>query len=248
MRILDFLKQAPQADERITLALGEQQFDIAVMRNPRARRYTLRVRDAKRDVVLTMPARGSIREAHRFAEKHTAWIASKLAQLPGRVPFADGETLPVRGIAYRIVHRPHARGTAWLEHSEENGAMLCVAGKSEHVSRRVRDFLKREAKVALTAATRKYAGMLGVTVSRIGLRDSTSRWGSCSESGAISYSWRLILAPDYVLDYLAAHEVAHRRELNHSERFWNLLYRMCPEAKRAEAWLTREGKSLHRYG
>jgi predicted metal-dependent hydrolase len=249
MRVLNFLNRQPTpAAEKMTIFSGERHFELSVVRHPRARRYTIRVRDAYRDVVLTMPRRGSLADARNFAQKNVAWIASKLARLPDVVPFADGETVPVHGVPHRITHRPQARGTAWVERDESGNAFLCVAGERAHIARRVTDFLKREAKQALTSASRAYAAQIGVSIGRIGLRDSATRWGSCSERGSLSYSWRLILAPPYVLDYLAAHEIAHRIELNHSDRFWTLLDRMTPERLRAEAWLGAHGNSLHRYG
>ncbi len=249
MRIFSFLsRQTKPANEKMTVLSGERRYELAILRHPRARRYTIRVRDAYRDVVLTMPARGNLSDAHLFAQKNAAWIAAKLARLPDAVPFADGEIIPLRGVPHRIVHRPDARGTVWTESDERGNALLCVAGAAEHVSRRVTDFLKRQAKQALMRASVAYAARLGVTIGRIGLRDSASRWGSCSESGSLSYSWRLILAPEFVLDYLAAHEIAHRIELNHSNRFWDLLDSLTPDRERAEAWLNACGNGLHRYG
>lgn len=249
MRILGFLNRRERpAAEKMTVFSGERSFELAVVRHPRARRYTIRVRDAYRDVVLTMPRRGSLADAHNFAQKNVGWIASKLARLPDVVPFEDGEIVPFGGVPHRIAHRAKARGTVWVELDESGNALLCVAGDRKHVSRRITDFLKREAKKALTQRSRLYAGKIGVTIGRIGLRDSATRWGSCSESGSLSYSWRLILAPDYVLDYLAAHEIAHRIELNHSDRFWSLLDSMTPDRVRAEAWLGAHGNGLHRFG
>jgi predicted metal-dependent hydrolase len=249
MRILNFLnRQAKPAEEKMTIFSGERSYELAIVRHPRARRYTIRVRDAWRDVVLTMPRRGNLADAHNFAQKNVAWIAAKLSKLPDVVPFADGEIIPFCGVPHRITHRPDARGTVWIEHDETGNALICVAGNVMHISRRVTDFLKREAKKVLTDASRAYAAKIDVNIKSVGLRDSASRWGSCSESGSISYSWRLILAPPFVLDYLAAHEIAHRLELNHSARFWNLLDSMTPDRERAEAWLTKHGNSLHRYG
>lgn len=249
MRVLGFLsRREPLTTEKMTVFSGERAFELSILRHPRARRYTIRVRNASRDVVLTMPKRGSLADAHRFAQNHAAWIASKLAQLPDVVPFAPGEIIPFRGVPHRIEHRTSARGAAWIEQDESGNALLCVAGDAAHVSRRIGDFLKREAKKALTERSRSYAARIGVGIGRIGLRDSATRWGSCSESGSLSYSWRLILAPDFVLDYLAAHEIAHRIELNHSERFWRLLDSMTPDRRRAEAWLDAQGNTLHRYG
>ncbi len=248
MRILNFLnRQSKPPAQKMTVFCGERSFDLAVVRHPRARRYTIRVREAYRDVVLTMPVRGNLADAYNFAQKNVTWIASKVAKLPDIVPFSDGALIPFRGHPHRIVHRPQARGTVWIE-NEEGHAQICVAGAAAHIPRRVTDFLKREAKKALTDASRTYAAKIGVGIRRIGLRDSASRWGSCSESGSLSYSWRLILAPEFVLDYLAAHEIAHRLELNHSNRFWRLLDSMTPDRIRAEAWLEAHGNSLHRYG
>jgi predicted metal-dependent hydrolase len=125
---------------------------------------------------------------------------------------------------------------------------MCVAGAAPHLARRIRDYLKYEAQCDLEAASRYYAEKIGVAIKRITVRDQSSRWGSCSNSGVLSYSWRLILAPPYVLDYLAAHEVAHLKELNHSPRFWRLVRSLTPDAERAKVWLDAHGADLHRYG
>ena len=155
--------------------------------------------------------------------------------------------LPLRGREHRIAHRRGARGTVWVEaHAGEH--LLCVAGEEPHLPRRVRDYLKREAKRDLEVASRMAAQALGVAIRQVSVRDQSSRWGSCSSTGVLSYSWRLILAPPFVLDYLAAHEVAHLIEMNHSRRFWRLVERICPHMGRAKAWLDAHGADLHRYG
>lgn len=230
-----------------SISFENEVYAIRLRRHHQARRYTLRIHSANREVVLTMPLRGSIRQAREFAEKHGGWIAARLARLPALTPFAEGAVIPLRGIDRRIVHRPGARGTVWTADEAEE-RLICVAGEKPHLARRLRDFLKREAKRDLDAASRKAAAQLGVTVKRISVRDQLSRWGSCSSTGVLSYSWRLILAPPFVLDYLAAHEVAHLVEMNHSRRFWALVERICPDMKRAKAWLDVHGSSLHRYG
>jgi predicted metal-dependent hydrolase len=125
---------------------------------------------------------------------------------------------------------------------------LCVAGNAPHIDRRVGDFLRREAKRELEIASLKFAALLGVAVKRVVVRDQSSRWGSCSTTGVLSFSWRLILAPSTVLNYLAAHEVAHLIEMNHSARFWRVVQRLCPDHGRAKAWLDVHGADLHRYG
>src|SRR5262245_26374658 len=231
----------------ITVSCNGEIHPVRVRRHRQARRYTLRILSASRDVVLTMPTRGNVKHAKEFAQKHSAWIGARLRRLPGASPFAHGALLPLRGYLHRIEHRPGARGTVWIEtHGSEH--LLCVAGDGPHVSRRVHDYLKREAKRDLQAASLVAAQALGIVFKRVSVRDQTSRWGSCSSSGALSFSWSLILDPPFVLEYLPAHEVAHLIEMNHSRRFWRLVERICPHMGRAKAWLDAHGADLHRYG
>jgi predicted metal-dependent hydrolase len=221
---------------------------VRLRRHRQARRYTLRIDASSREVVLTMPPRGSIREAKEFAQKHGGWIAARLKRLPQAAPFAHGTDVPLRGVSHRIVHRRGERGTVWTETSSCGDRLLCVAGEPAHVNRRINDFLKREAMRDLAAASRRYACELGVAVKRVSVRDQSSRWGSCSNTGVLSFSWRLVLAPSFVLDYLAAHEVCHLVELNHSPRFWRLVKRIYPQVEPAKVWLDVHGADLHRYG
>jgi predicted metal-dependent hydrolase len=231
----------------ITVAFDGEIYPVRLRRHSRARRYTLRIHAASRDVVLTMPPRGSVKQAREFAQKNGAWIAARLRRLPDATPFAHGTLLPLRGVSHRIDHRKSTRGTVWIETGADM-PLLCVAGETPHLPRRVRDFLKREAKRDLETASGTAAQALGVTVKRVSVRDQSSRWGSCSSTGVLSYSWRLILAPSFVLDYLAVHEVAHLIEMNHSRRFWRLVEKICPDIGRAKAWLDAHGADLHRYG
>jgi predicted metal-dependent hydrolase len=228
-------------------------YRVMLKRAPAARRFTLRVRASSRDVLLTMPGRGALADARDFAQRHAAWIGARLRRLPAPVPFAPGEIIPFRGEPHLIAHRPGIRGTVWVEDifpgpGENTPRLLCVAGSSEHVARRVSDFLKAAAKSDLDYSVRKYTLAIGKQPLRVTLRDTTSRWGSCSASGSLNFSWRLILAPPFVLDYLAAHEAGHLVHLNHSDRFWKLVNSLCAETGRAEAWLSAHGSSLHRFG
>jgi len=214
----------------------------------------LRVRFADRDAVLTMPQRGSLREARAFAERHAAWIAARLNRLPEVIPFVDGAVAPLRGVNHLLAHRPGARGVVWREAlrreclNESAAFALCVAGASEHMARRVTDYFKREARGDLEAAVARHTQRLGLPPRSVGLRDPVSRWGSCSASGSLNFSWRLIMAPPFVLDYLAAHEVAHLVHLDHSPRFWSLARELCADLDRAEGWLSSQGAQLHKYG
>lgn len=248
MSLRALLYRRPSEPSVLQVVFDKAIYLVRLRRHRQARRYTLRIDAASREVVLTMPPRGSLMEAREFAQKHGAWIAARLKRLPKAAPFAHGADVPLRGASHRIVHRRGERGTVWTERSTNGERLLCVAGESVHLNRRVNDFLKREALRDLQAASRLYAGELGVTIRRISARDQSSRWGSCSSTGVLSFSWRLILAPSFVLDYLAAHEVCHLLELNHSPRFWRLVTRIYPQYERAKVWLDIHGPDLHRYG
>ena len=195
-----------------------------------------------------MPPRGTLVDAKDFAQRHGGWIAARLGRLPKAAPFHHGAVIPLRGVAHRIVHRTGERGTVWTEIRDSGERILCVAGGIEYLDRRVHDFLKREARKDLQKAAQRYAEALGVKVKRLWIRDQSSRWGSCTSAGSLSFSWRLILAPPFVLDYLAAHEVAHLVEMNHSARFWRVVARVCDHVERAKKWLDTDGNDLHRYG
>jgi predicted metal-dependent hydrolase len=242
------LYRRPSEPQTITIVFDQAVYPVRIRRHRQARRYTLRINAATREVILTMPPRGSVREAKEFADKHGGWIAARLCRLPAAAPFAHGTVVPLRAVSHRIIHRPSVCGTVWTESGDGDEPLLCVAGETPHVNRRVADYLKREALRDLEAASRRAAAVFGVSIERISVRDQSSRWGSCSTTGALSYSWRLILAPPFVLDYLAVHEVAHLIEMNHSPRFWRLVHGACADAHRAKVWLDAHGSDLHRYG
>jgi len=245
----DLTRKAPAAPgpEVIDLLLDGAALAVTVRRHPAARRLTLRVRTAGRDVTLTAPPHVGLAAARAFVERHTDWIRARLVRLPEAIAFADGAEIPILGVPHRIRATGALRGTVTLA-TEDGTAVLLVPGAAPHVARRVQDYLKRAARRELAAAVARHAAALGVEIGRITLRDTASRWGSCSARGDLSFSWRLILAPPLVLDYLAAHEVAHRLEMNHSPRYWRTVERIYPARRTAEAWLRAHGADLHRYG
>jgi predicted metal-dependent hydrolase len=242
------LYRRPAEPSRLLVKHGSQIYAIRLRRHRRARRYTLRIHPSDREAILTMPPRGTIAEAKDFAQRHGGWIAARLGRLPKAAPFLPGTLVPLRGVPHRIVHRAGERGTVWTETRDSGDRILCVAGSAEHIERRVHDYLKREARRDLHKAALIHAETLSVRVKRLSIRDQSSRWGSCTSAGSLSFSWRLILAPPFVLDYLAAHEVAHLVEMNHSPRFWRVCARVCPSMERAKKWLDTSGNDLHRYG
>jgi predicted metal-dependent hydrolase len=242
------LYRRPAEPHTILVRVGSAIYPVRLRRHRRARRYTLRIHPVDREAILTMPPRGTVADAKDFAQRHGGWIAARLGGLAKAVPFAPGMIIPLRGQLHKIVHRAGERGTVWTEVRESGEKILCAAGDLAHLDRRIRDFLKREARKDLVKACGHYAEALGVKVKRITIRDQSSRWGSCTSAGVLSFSWRLILGPGHVLDYLAAHEVAHLVEMNHSVRFWRTVGRVCSHMERSKTWLDNHGNDLHRYG
>ncbi len=244
---MPFFALKPAAPERFEIATESGLVPVAVRRHPKARSYTLRLSAPGRPPILTMPQRGSLTEARRFLERHAGWLRQQMERLPPTIAIADGASLPLRGTPHTIHHAPGRRGTVTAG-ADEAGPALFVAGQAEHLRRRVLDFLKREAGRDIAAAVARHAASLGVAPKAIRTRDQITRWGSCTAAGHLSFSWRLILAPPFVLDYLAAHEVAHLAEMNHSRRFWQICRRLAPETAAARAWLARHGPALHAIG
>lgn len=223
---------------------------VQVRHHPGARRLTLRVSKTRKSVVMTVPERCRLDEAGKFLRSHIDWVRERLGRVPEPVPFVHGMQIPFRGRMHRICFTGPVRGAAVVGVEARPHAVprLNVAGHNDHAGRRLKDWLVAKAKEDLEARVRLHAKELGVRARRITLRDQTSRWGSCSAGGILSFSWRLVLAPSFVLDYVAAHEVGHLVEMNHGARFWKLVARCVPQMDEARHWLRQHGSDLHRYG
>ena len=220
------------------LAVGGEMVALSVRRSARARRFVMRI-NPNGEVCVTMPARAALAEALAFAREQVGWITSQRARLPPPARLAVGARLSFLGLDHDIAL---GAGPVRCE-----GQVIYVGGRPEHHARRITDFLRKAARDQLSARAQELAETLDVRVARITVRDTQSRWGSCSHNGALSFSWRLILAPDFVRDYVVAHEVAHLREMNHSPRFWAHVEMLCPDRASAQAWLKRNGRDLLRY-
>ena len=221
---------------------------VEVRRHPAARRLTLRVSRTRRAVIVTLPLQCDLGEAGSFLDRNIDWVRARLDSLPQPVEFAHGAFMPLRGVPHRIVFTGasgrngvvvRAEGTTYPE--------LRVAGDIAHAPRRLRDWLAAEARRDLDVSVNHHAQAIGVKAKRIAIRDQSSRWGSCSTTGVLSFSWRLVMAPPHILDYVAAHEVAHLREMNHGPRFWALVRASYPNMAAAKIWLQVYGMDLHRY-
>ena len=219
---------------------GYPPIPVTVRFSPHAKRLSLRVSRLDGRVTLTAPRFVSEAEAMAFATERTDWIRGHLAQFTPCVFVELGTSLLVHGKQYEIVAGEKKRPRfvdAYIE----------VHPQTKHIGTAVETLLKDAAREALTDASQRYADQVGRKFTRITLRDTRSRWGSCSAQGALMYSWRLIMAPTEVLDYVAAHEVAHLVEMNHSDRFWAVTQRLCPEYKMHRKWLRDHGADLHRW-
>lgn len=218
---------------------GNPPVEVNLRRSARARRLSLRVSRLDGRVTLTLPQGVPEREGHRFAQDRAEWLRGHLSQMGqdrvvqigGSIPFA-GQELPVLASAGRRVSL------------DADG--LHVPDDPDRVGARVKAFLKVQARDRLAQASDHYAALLGQSYGRITLRDTRSRWGSCTSAGDLMYSWRLVMAPADVLSYVAAHEVAHLVEMNHSQDFWDIVERLFPDHKTCRKWLKQRGTDLHR--
>ena len=229
------------ADQILELSCGPVPIDV--VRNPRARRLSLRVDPASGQPRLVLPVYTSLADGLNFAKRNAAWLEQQLAAVPTRIPFEPGRSIPVLGIDHVVRHDPTARRGVWRADQ-----VIWVSGHSAYLSRRVQDFLKREARREISSRAHEKARLIERPIKRIVLRDTRTRWGSCSADGALNFCWRLILASEPVLDYVVAHEVAHLVHMNHSRRFWSLVTRLTPETTGPRRWLREQGHQLHRYG
>jgi predicted metal-dependent hydrolase len=236
MPVLDQLNLRVQA-----LRLG---VPVAIRVSPRARRLSLRVDATSRGVELVLPRRAPADAAIDFIARHRGWIAARVAAMPAAQHLVDGATVPVFGVPHRIRQvTDRAAPPVAIADGE-----IRVRGETAHLPRRVVDHLKALAKREFAARARDLAARVGRNVARVSIRDPKSRWASCSSKGALSFSWRLILAPEAVIHYVVAHEVAHLVEMNHSPRFWRVVAGLAPDVQAARNWLKRHRMELMSYG
>lgn len=232
------------AVHRELLKIEGNAVEMKVRLNPRAKRLIIKVHPASGEVSVVAPSRRAMNGAVEFARDQRDWIAQQLAGLPTRVPLMIGAQIPLRGQPYRIVASDNKRSAVVVD--EALGEII-VGGAPEHTPRRIVDFLKKTARHDFETSVCRFAAMLDVHPKRIAMHDTRSRWGSCSTTRSLSFSWRLILAPASVLTYVAAHEVAHLREMNHSPAFWALVRQMVGDVDTPQEWLRQHGMELHRY-
>ncbi|MEZ5648153.1 MAG: SprT family zinc-dependent metalloprotease [Alphaproteobacteria bacterium] len=236
----------------LTIVLDKVEKMVEVRIDHRARQLLLKI-SPNGHLELVLPPYVSRRDGIAFLEERRLWISQKLRHIPKPISLTIGAEIPILGTLYRVTEAaPCGRGVAWYDQREtEAMPLLCIAGRPEHVPRRLKDFLKSEARRLLVPIAEQHARTLGVSLHRIRFAETRQQWGSCTAAGDISFSWRLILAPEWVANYVVAHEVAHLCELNHSPEFWNLVIQLMGDRRTvvtAKAWLRSHGDSLHQYG
>lgn len=219
---------------------GDPPIPLVLRRSARARRISLRISQLDGRVTLSMPARLPQAEALAFARTKENWIRKHLAARGADVLVAIGAQIPVGGRMVEVVAGTERRVVLGTD-------TVAVPGPAERTGKRLGAYLKEVARDRLAGASDDYAARLGKTYNRITLRDTRSRWGSCTSDGGLMYSWRLIMAPPEVLDYVAAHEVAHLAQMNHSPAFWAEVERIYGPYKAPRKWLRQHGSDLHRY-
>lgn len=236
-------KRRPPWQEERTLHLLGQTVKTKIRVNRRARRVILRVDPIGQTLNITSPSKRAIPEAITFAQSSATWICKELNNGAVAKPFQDGSTFPFLGREIVISNEMAARRRTTLD-----GDRLIVGGTSDHLNRRVVEWLKKEARSNIVQLSDQYTDALQKKYRKISIRDTKSRWGSCSSDGTLSFSWRIVLAPRPVFDYVVAHECAHLVHLNHSKPFWNVVASLGVDAQAASIWFDRNGAALHAWG
>ncbi len=224
---------------------------VSVRVHPRAKNYRLSI-NARGRPVLSVPPGGRVEEASAFVNRQQDWLLARLQQTPPPVPFVEGARVPLRGKFHELRGSGKLRGVVEIipppAGSPPSVPVLVVPGGQRHMARRLRDWLKGQALLDLKKRTVWHARRLNVSPLAVSVREQASRWGSCSSAGRLNYNWRLILAPPFVLDYVAAHEVSHLRHMDHSSAFWNTLEETLPGMEQGRSWLRAHGRELMAYG
>ncbi|MBX2855557.1 MAG: M48 family metallopeptidase [Rhodobacteraceae bacterium] len=236
-------RRAPDKSERRVEAINleDPPLSVELRRSAAARRLSLTVSHIDGRARLTAPRNCPRSAAVAFLRDHRDWLRGAMSRALEVVILTPGAEVPYQGRSVLIKHSSR-RGVRL-----SSSGVLEVGGPESQVGARVAAWLKEEARAALLSAVQRYSEALDTPFARISMRDTRSRWGSCSSNGSLSFSWRLILAPPDVLDYVAAHEVAHLIEMNHSPRFWAVVERLRPDWRSQRDWLRLHGSELHRY-
>lgn len=224
------------------LQVGEEMLPLVIRRHAKAKRICLRYNPTDHAISLTLPRHTRVSDGLRFLMQKSEWVITTLRDMPSKKQIKPGVVIPLLGKRVRIKHEP-TMTRKWIVRED----VLYVSGPREEFPQRVTEALKKIASLTLTKLAERDAARIGRRLDRISVRDTRSRWGSCSSTARLSFSYRLIFAPKEVMEYVVAHEVAHLRHMNHSKAFWNAVEQLCPDYEVAKDWLSMHGKDLYRF-
>lgn len=212
---------------------------VKLRRNAKAKKMILRVDGLSGEIKLTAPNHVSVGKLQKFLDENNAWLLTERAKVSARPPIAHGAEIPYCGQTYFIYFSDQPpRGVKVVD------GEIHVGGPADQASARLMRWLKAQAKERLSEDAAYFAEMLGVSFKRVSIGDMKSRWGSCSSSGTLRFNWRLVMAEPSVRRYVAAHEVAHVLEMNHSAQFWGHVQHCIPGYKTERKWLKINGQGL----
>lgn len=224
------------------LQVGEEVLPLVIKRHRSAKRICLRYNPTSHAISLTLPRHTRVNDGLNFLTQKSEWLIDTLMEMPMKKRIKPGVVIPVLGRRVRIKHDERQTAAYKLTRNA-----LTISGDRTDFQKRTTDALRKIAKQEIAELSQKMAKRIGKRINRITVRDTRSRWGSCSSTGNLSFSWRLVFAPIEVLEYVVAHEVAHLRYMNHSEKFWYMVEYLCPDYEVAKEWLKLHGKELYRF-
>lgn len=231
---------------RTEINIGERVVPLVARVNRRAKRLIIKVDPVAGEILVTAPSKRTMPEAIRFANERIDWIAGQLSDDLRGKPFIEGMKIPFFGVEHLILNSGGLRAPIRVE--DDYRPVIRVGGDPAHINRRLTDWLKSQARQRLSERVDYYCERLGKKRGALKIRDTRTRWGSCSSDGTLSFSWRLILAPPTILDYVAAHECVHLIHLNHAPAFWRQLAALDVDARAAANWFDDFGATLFSYG
>lgn len=219
---------------------------VTVKRSKRSKHVKLRLDPVERVINLVVPEKMPLKNAYRFANDHKDWVKETLGNLPPKIEFTNGQTLPIFGddMMITVLETPNSKR---IKISVEEDSLIIKTPHDDYQNR-IKSYLKKTARHGLADLANEKSEILGKQISSISVRDTKSRWGSCSSNGAISFSWRLIFAPYTAMDYVVAHEVAHLKHMDHSKEFWETCESLCANCTAGKLWMKEHGNELMRYG
>ena len=234
---------------KITLLTGKTfdletafDFNLRVLSSFKYKRLTLRIDTKNAQAVLSIPKLCSKKKAYEFVVSKQEWIIKHLSNLPKTKDFEDGETFSLFGQNITVCHLKDSNRSVYREDNN-----LFVGGDIAFLHRRIKDYIKREAKKEFFKLSKEMAGAIDCHVENVFIKDTKSRWGSCSSLNNINYNWRIMLAPLKVIDYLVAHEVSHLEHQDHSTQFWNCVDDLAEDLEYGKNWLKKNGRYLNQY-